>query len=67
MPEALKEVLNSDKMGSELFHSLTDGNQRGLIYLLGQVKSIDKRIKRVSKIVERIKNGVTSPRLILKK
>jgi hypothetical protein len=67
MPEELKEVLNSDKEWSKLFHLLTEGNQRGLIYLVGQVKSTDKKIERALKIVGRIKNGVTSPRLILKK
>jgi hypothetical protein len=67
MPEELKEVLNSDKEGNKLFHALTEGNQRGLIYLVTQIKSVDKRIERALKIMERIKNGITSPRLILKK
>jgi hypothetical protein len=67
MPEELKEVLNSDKEGNKLFHALTEGNQRGLIYLVTQIKSVDKRIERALKIMERIKNGTTSPRLILKK
>jgi hypothetical protein len=67
MPEELKEVLSSDKLGSKLFHALTEGNQRGLIYLVSQVKSVDKRIERALKIIERMKNGITSPRLILKK
>lgn len=66
MPEELKEVLNTDPEAFEIFHSLTEGNQRGLIYLVNQVKSIDKKIERSLKIVERIKNGVTSPRVILK-
>jgi Bacteriocin-protection, YdeI or OmpD-Associated/Domain of unknown function (DUF1905) len=67
MPEELREVLNTDAKAEKLFHSLTDGNQRGLIYLVKQVKSVDKRIERALKIVEQIKNGVTSTRLILKK
>ncbi|HLD53450.1 MAG TPA: YdeI/OmpD-associated family protein [Sediminibacterium sp.] len=66
MPEEFKEVLNTDQEADEIFHSLTKGNQRGLIYLVSQVKSSDKKIERAIKIVERIKNGVTSPRVILK-
>ncbi len=66
MPEELKEVLNTDQEADQIFHSLTEGNQRGLIYLVGQVKSSDKKIERALKIVERLKNGVTSPRVILK-
>ncbi len=66
MPEELKEVLNTDPEADNIFHALTEGNQRGLIYLVTQVKSSDKKIERALKIVERIKDGVTSPRIILK-
>lgn len=66
MPEELKEVLETDPEADNIFHSLTEGNQRGLIYLVTQVKSSDKKIERALKIAERIKNGVTSPRIILK-
>jgi Domain of unknown function (DUF1905)/Bacteriocin-protection, YdeI or OmpD-Associated len=66
MPEELKEVLETDKIANEIFHSLSIGNQRGLIYLVLQVKSIDKKIERALKIVNKIKIGITSPRLILK-
>jgi hypothetical protein len=66
MPEELAEVLNSDTEASEIFHNLTEGNQRGLIYLVGQVKSSDKKIERALKIAQQIKNGITSPRQILK-
>lgn len=67
MPDELKEVLDTDGKAKKLFHSLTEGNQRGLIYLVTQVKSVDKRIERALKISKQLKNGVTSPRLILKK
>ena len=67
MPDELKEVLDTDGKAKKLFHSLTEGNQRGLIYLVTQVKSVDKRIERALKISEQLKNSVTSPRLILKK
>jgi len=67
MPEAFAEVLASDPEADRIFHSLTPGNQRGLIYLVTQVKSVDKRIERALRIAEGLKMGVTSPRTILKR
>jgi uncharacterized protein YdeI (YjbR/CyaY-like superfamily) len=58
--------LDTDDEANKIFHALTAGNQRGLIYLLSLVKSSDKKIERALKIAERIKQGITSPRLILK-
>ncbi len=66
MAEELKEVLDTDPEADTIFHSLTEGNQRSLIYLVTQAKSVDKRIERSLKIADRLKNGVTSARLILK-
>ncbi|HSF45396.1 MAG TPA: YdeI/OmpD-associated family protein [Chitinophagaceae bacterium] len=66
MPEELSEVLDTDPEAREIFHSLTAGNQRGLMYLVAQVKSSEKRIERALKIAARIKAGITSPRTILK-
>ncbi|MFM2388010.1 MAG: hypothetical protein RL660_2767 [Bacteroidota bacterium] len=67
MPEELAEVLASDPEGSTLFHALTEGNQRGLIHLVSLVKSSNKRIERALKIVESVKQGISSPRLVMKK
>lgn len=66
MPDELQEVLNTDNEANQIFQSLTKGNQRGLIYLVTQVKSSDKKIERCLKIAEQIKRGVTSPKIILK-
>lgn len=44
MPAELKEVLNQDPEGSGLFHALTPGKQRSLIYMIRGVKGVDKRI-----------------------
>lgn len=66
MPEEFAEVLKSDPHAGEIFHSLTQGNQRSLIYLVAQVKSADKRIERALKIAEKIKHGVTSAMKVLK-
>jgi len=67
MPEELKEILETDPEASEIFHSLTSGNQRGLLYLVAQVKTSDKKIERALKIADRIKIGITSPRLVMGK
>lgn len=67
MPEELNEVLATDGKAYKVFHTLSEGNQRGLIYLVNQVKSTDKRIERALRIAEQLKLGVTSPRVILKK
>lgn len=66
MPEELQEVLDTDPEADSVFHSLTEGNQRGLIYLVVQVKSTEKRIDRSLRIAEKLKNGITSPKFILK-
>ncbi len=67
MPEELQEVLGTDPKAQKIFSGLTAGNQRGLIYLFTLVKSVDKKIERTLSIAEKIKAGVISPRLILKK
>jgi len=66
-PEALKEVFRTDPDAEEKFNTLTDGNKRGIMYLVNQVKTIDKKIERSLRIAEKLKSGVTSPRLIMKK
>jgi len=66
-PEELSEVLRTDQLAKDKFDSLTDGNKRGLIYLVNQVKSVDKKIERSLKIASQLRRGITSPRLILKK
>ena len=44
MPEELREVLKQDPKGNKLFHALTPGKQRSLIFLTRGVKDVDKRI-----------------------
>jgi hypothetical protein len=55
MPEEFREVLDQDPEGDKLFHSLTAGKQRSLLYLLGNVKDIDRRIHQALIIVDHIK------------
>ncbi len=66
MPDEFKAVLETDPNAEQIFRALTEGNQRGLIYLVSQVKSTGKRIERALKIAERMKDGIVSPRLVLK-
>ena len=44
MPKEFQEVLRQDREGSRLFHALTGGKQRNLIYWIGSVKDVDRRI-----------------------
>lgn len=55
MPEEFTEVLYQDADAFAVFEGLTDGNKRGLIYLVTAVKSSDKRIERALKICEKLK------------
>ena len=58
MPEELAEVLAQDEEGNRLFHALTPGKLRTLLYIVGQVKSTDARISRALAIVNHLKaNG----------
>jgi len=58
MPEEFAEVLAQDVEGDNLFHALTAGKIRTLLYIAGNVKSSDKRIERALAIVEHLKiNG----------
>lgn len=55
MPDEFKEMLNQDPEGDRLFHALTPGKQRNLLYIAGGVKSIEKRIERAIVIVDHLK------------
>ena len=55
MTEELEELLIQDEEGNRLFHSLTPGKQRNLIYIAGQVKNPEKRLIRAHVIVEHLK------------
>lgn len=57
MSEEFEEVLRQDPDGSKLFHSLTAGKQRSMIYYIGKVKDIDKRIHTALVFLEHLKNN----------
>lgn len=53
--EEMQEVLYSDPDGSDLFHKLTPGVQRSLIYIVNKIKNSQLRIERSFVILEHIK------------
>lgn len=57
MPEEFREVLDQDTDGDRLFHALTAGKQRSLLYYIGKAKDIDKRIHYALIVVEHLKNN----------
>jgi hypothetical protein len=57
MCEELEEVLRQDPEGSKLFHALTAGKQRSMIYYIGKVKDIDKRIHTALVFLEHLKDN----------
>lgn len=54
VPEELAELLAQDKESDKLFHALTRGKQRTLLYIIGSVKDPDKRIHRALTIVRHL-------------
>ncbi len=57
MPEELREVLRQDSRADKLFHALTPGKQRTLLYIVGNVKDTDRRIMRAITIAEHLKSN----------
>ena len=57
MPEDFQEVLNQDPEADRLFHALTAGKQRSVLYHIGNVKNIDRRIHVALIFIEHLKNN----------
>ena len=57
MPEEFQEVLDQDPEGDRLFHALTEGKQRSILYLLSKPKNIDVRIHQALVIVKHLKEN----------
>ncbi|HAL56026.1 MAG TPA: hypothetical protein DCP63_06015 [Bacteroidetes bacterium] len=58
LPAELQELLRQDPEGSTLFHALTQGRQRTLLYIIGLVKNPEKRTARAVAVVRHLKaNG----------
>lgn len=67
IPEEFAEVMATDPAAEKIFQTLTDGKKRGLIALVNMLKSTDKKIERALLIAEKLKAGIHSPALMLKK
>jgi bifunctional DNA-binding transcriptional regulator/antitoxin component of YhaV-PrlF toxin-antitoxin module len=57
MPKELREVLKQDPEGNELFHRLTAGKQRTILYYIAKPKDVDRRIHMALVIVEHLKKN----------
>jgi translation initiation factor IF-1 len=57
MPKEFREVLKQDKEGDRLFHALTPGKQRTVLYYIGKAKDIDRRIHMALVIIEHLKDN----------
>ena len=57
MPEELQEVLDQDAEGDRLFHALTPGKQRSMLYFIGKIKDIDRRIHTALIFLEHLKRN----------
>jgi len=57
MPEELNELLRQDKDGRRLFHALTPGRLRTLLYIVGKGSSVDQRLHRSTVIVRHLKEN----------
>ena len=58
MPQELEELLRQDKEGDRLFHSLTAGRRRTLLYTINSAKNTDSRLARAVIVIRHLKaNG----------
>ena len=57
MPDEFAEVLKQDADGDRMFHALSAGKQRSLIYLVSNVSDIDKRIHVALLVVAHLKEN----------
>jgi hypothetical protein len=55
MPEEFHELLQQDVEGNSMFHALTRGKQRTLLYIIGSAKGSEKRVTRSIVIVKHLK------------
>ena len=58
MAEELAELLHQDEEGNTLFHALSSGKLRTLLYIVNQGKNSDHRLERAVVVIEHLKmNG----------
>ncbi|WP_031529921.1 YdeI/OmpD-associated family protein [Dyadobacter crusticola] len=57
IPEELAELLEMDPEGKKAFYDQLPSHQRGMIYYIAGAKSMQVRIDRAIKMINRLKNG----------
>jgi len=57
MPDELQEVLNQDPEGQTAFQAMTPGKRRSMMYFIGKIKDIDRRIHTALIFIEHIKKN----------
>jgi hypothetical protein len=57
MPAELKELFRQDEEGSRLFHSLTQGRLRTLLYIIGSARDPEARAWRSSIIIRHLRDN----------
>ncbi len=55
LPEEMEELLLQDELGSKVFHTLTPGKQRSLLWMIGKPKNSDTRLKKALGVMEYLK------------
>lgn len=57
MPEEFEEVLKQDAAGDRLFHGLTQGKQRSILYQVAKAKDVDLRIHYGLIVIDHLKEN----------
>ena len=55
MPEEMSELMAIDEEGDKLFHALTRGKQRSLLYIIGKPKRSETRLQKAVVVLEHLK------------
>ena len=55
LPEEMEVLMQQDPEGDKLFHALTPGKQRSLLYIIGKPKRSETRLKKAVVIMEHLK------------
>lgn len=56
MPEEFQEIMYQDPEVDQIFHALTPGKQRSLLYMIAKPKGVETRIKKAIVISEYLKD-----------
>lgn len=56
LPIEVAELWATDEHAKQVFHELTPGKQRGLIYIIGKPKGLNTRIKKAVQVHEYLKS-----------